>query len=70
MTDPAYAGVTGHVRALTVVQAQELFEKVGFTNVRVTSMGLMPFPDWLGRSLENLMYRRGHLLCLEAQKPQ
>src|SRR5205809_3622991 len=48
ITDPAFAGVTGHVRALSVVQAQELFERVGFTAVEVSSIGLMPLPDWLG----------------------
>jgi len=69
ITDPAYAGVTGHVRALSVLQAQELFQRVGFTNVQVSSIGLMPLPDWLGRPLENLMYRRGHLLLIQAQKP-
>lgn len=69
ITDPAFAGVTGHVRALSVVQAQELFEKIGFTNVRASSIGLMPLPDWLGRALESTMYRRGHLLLIEAQKP-
>jgi SAM-dependent methyltransferase len=70
MTDPAFAGVTGHVRALSVVQAQELFERIGFSDVRVSSIGLMPLPDWLGRMLEPVMARRGHLLLIEARKPQ
>lgn len=69
ITDPAFAGVTGHVRALGVVQAQELFEKVGFSQVEVSSLGLMPLPDWLGRQLEPLMPRRGHLLVIQAMKP-
>lgn len=69
ITDPAFAGVTGHVRALGVLQAQELFEKVGYTRVQVSSIGLMPLPDWLGRRLESRLYRRGHLLLIEAQKP-
>lgn len=69
ITDPAFAGVTGHVRALSVLQAQQLFERVGFTNVRASSIGLMPLPDWLGRWLERLMYRRGHLLLIRARKP-
>lgn len=68
ITDPAFAGVTGHVRALGVVQAQELFEKIGF-KARVSSLGLMPLPDWLGRRLESWLSRRGHLLLIEAQKP-
>jgi len=67
ITDPAFAGVTGHVRALGVTQAQELFERVGF-KAEVTSIGLMPLPDWLGRRLEGLMPRRGHLLLIEARK--
>lgn len=70
ITDPAFAGVTGHVRALSVVQGQELFERVGFADVQVSSIGLMPLPDWLGRSLENLMYRRGHLLLIHGRKPE
>jgi SAM-dependent methyltransferase len=70
ITDPAFAGVTGHVRALSVLQAQELFERIGFAEVKVSSIGLMPLPDWLSRRLENLMYRRGHLLLIEARKPQ
>jgi len=69
ITDPAFAGVTGHVRALGVLQAQELFEKIGFI-ARVSSMGLMPLPDWLGRRLESVLVRRGHLLLIEAQKPK
>jgi len=68
ITDPAFAGVTGHIRALSVLQAQELFTKVGF-KARVSSLGLMPLPDWLGRALEPLMSRRGHLLLIEATKP-
>jgi len=68
ITDPAFAGVTGHVRALGVVQAQELFERVGF-KAEVSSLGLMPLPDWLGRILEPLMPRRGHLLLIEGRKP-
>ncbi|HXG48126.1 MAG TPA: class I SAM-dependent methyltransferase [Methylomirabilota bacterium] len=68
ITDPAFAGVTGHVRALTVLQAQELFERVGFAEVRASSLGLMPIPDWLGLRLEKYLYRRGHLLLIEARK--
>jgi SAM-dependent methyltransferase len=68
MTDPAFAGVTGHVRALSVLQAKELFEKIGF-RAAVSSIGLMPVPDWLSRRLEPLMPRRGHLLLIEATKP-
>jgi SAM-dependent methyltransferase len=68
ITDPAFAGVTGHVRALSVLQAQELFERVGFAEAKASSIGLMPLPDWLGRPLENLMSRRGHLLLIQARK--
>jgi SAM-dependent methyltransferase len=67
--DPAFAGVTGHVRALGVLQAQELFHKVGFEAVEVSSLGLMPLPDWLGRPLEGILSRRGHLLLIQARKP-
>jgi len=69
ITDPAFAGVTGHIRALGVLQAKELFERVGMKGVEVSSLGLMPLPDWLGRRLEKIMYRRGHLLLIQAIKP-
>jgi SAM-dependent methyltransferase len=69
ITDPAFSGVTGHVRALSVLQAKELFERTGFGSVEVSSMGLMPLPDWLGRRVERLMPRRGHLLLIQAKKP-
>lgn len=68
ITDPAFAGVTGHVRALGALQAKELFERIGF-RATVSSIGLMPLPDWLGRRLEPLLPRRGHLLLIEAKKP-
>jgi SAM-dependent methyltransferase len=69
LTDPAYSGVTGHVRALSVLQAQELFERIGFADVQASSLGLMPLPDWLGRPLEPWLTRRGHLLLIEGKKP-
>jgi SAM-dependent methyltransferase len=68
ITDPAFAGVTGHIRALSVLQAKEFFERLEFP-AEVSSIGLMPFPDWLGRKLESLMPRRGHLLLIKAKKP-
>jgi SAM-dependent methyltransferase len=68
ITDPAFAGVTGHIRALSVLQAKELFERIGLP-AEVSSIGLMPLPDWLGRILEPMMYRRGHLLLIKAKKP-
>lgn len=68
ITDPAFAGVTGHIRALSVLQAKELFERMEFP-ADVSSIGLMPLPDWLGRMLEPMMYRRGHLLLIKARKP-
>jgi SAM-dependent methyltransferase len=68
ITDPAFAGVTGHIRALSVLQAQELFERIGF-QTQARSLGLMPIPEWMGRHLERLMPRRGHFLIVEARKP-
>jgi SAM-dependent methyltransferase len=68
ITDPAFAGVTGHIRVLSALQAKELFERAGFVNVEVSSMGLMPFPDWFSRPLERWMWRRGHFLLIRAQK--
>jgi hypothetical protein len=66
--DPAFSGVTGHVRVLSVPQAQELFDRVGFQS-EVTSIGLLPIPNFLGRHLERLCYRRGHFLLIKARKP-
>jgi len=68
VTDPAFAGVTGHVRVLAALQAEEFFRKIGF-ETEVTSMGLMPLPMWLGRPLESMMPRRGHFLCIRGRKP-
>lgn len=70
VTHPAYAGVTGHIRALSVLQGRELFELVGFVDVDCRSLGLMPIPDFLGRRLERFMPRRGHFLTLQARKPE
>lgn len=66
--DPAYAGVTGHVRVLSVIQAAEFFKKIGF-QAKVSSLGLMPLPDGLGKLLEPIFHRRGHFLLIEATKP-
>jgi len=68
ITHPAFSGVTGHIRALSVLQAKELFEKIGF-EAHVRSIGLMPIPDRLGEHLERLMPRRGHFLLIDARKP-
>lgn len=68
ITDPAFAGVTGHIRALSVLQAKELFERLEFP-AKVSSIGLMPLPNFIGKPLEPLMYRRGHLLLIKARKP-
>jgi SAM-dependent methyltransferase len=65
---PAFAGVSGHVRVLTVRQAQELFTLAGFeTDAR--SIGILPFPDWLSRAMEKIVRHRGHFLVLRACKP-
>ncbi len=68
ITDPAYAGVTGHIRALSVLQGKELFDRLNFP-AEVSSIGLMPLPNFIGKPLEPLMYRRGHLLLIKARKP-
>lgn len=66
ITDPAFAGVTGHIRALSVLQAQELFDRIGF-KTKASSMGLAPLPNW--EWLERIMPRRGHFLLIEGTKP-
>jgi len=66
---PEFSGVSGHVRVLSVPQAQDLLDKVGFVNLEIRSTGLMPLPGWLGRWLEPVMLRRGHFLLIHARKP-
>lgn len=70
MDDPAYSGIMGHNRVLSVLQARDLLQRLGFTEIEVRSIGLMPLPGWLGRPLENLLTRRGHWLLIKARKPR
>ena len=65
---PAFSGVSGHVRVLTVRQARELFELVGF-EAEAHSVGILPLPDGLSRLLERVIKNRGHYLALKARKP-
>jgi SAM-dependent methyltransferase len=69
MDDPAFSGITGHNRVLSVAQAHDLLVKIGFVDVKVLSTGLMPLPQWLGKPLEKVMWRRGHWLLMQARKP-
>jgi SAM-dependent methyltransferase len=69
MDDPAFSGVTGHVRALSVPQGKEIFEKVGFV-AEATSIGLLPLPDVISRGFEWLFPRRGHFLMIKAVRPK
>jgi SAM-dependent methyltransferase len=65
---PAYAGVAGHIRVLTVRQAQELFTLSGFeTDAR--SISILPLPDWFSRMLEGFVRHRGHYLLVQGRKP-
>ena len=68
LDDPAFSGVSGHVRVLTVRQARELFEMVGF-EAKTSSMSILPFPDCVSRVLEKFIHNRGHYLMIEARKP-
>ncbi len=65
---PAFSGVSGHVRVLTVRQARELFEWVGF-EAEVRSISILPLPDWLSRILERFIHNRGHYMLIRARKP-
>jgi len=65
---PAFAGVTGHVRVLTVRQAQEIFTQAGF-ETEARSISILPFPDSLSRALEGMVKHRGHYLLVRARKP-
>lgn len=66
---PSFSGIGGHVRVMTVRQARELFEFVGFQNVEARSISILPFPDGLSRLLEKVVKHRGHYLTLQARKP-
>jgi SAM-dependent methyltransferase len=65
---PAFSGVSGHVRVLTVRQARELFELVGF-ETEARSISILPLPDGLSRMLEGVITDRGHYLMIKARKP-
>lgn len=68
MDHPAFSGVCGHVRVLTVRQARELFELVGF-EAEASSISILPLPDGLSQVLERFVKHRGHYLTLQARKP-
>ena len=65
---PAFAGVSGHVRVLTVRQAKELFALTGF-DAQVRSISILPLPDGLSGVLERITPNRGHFLLIRARKP-
>jgi SAM-dependent methyltransferase len=65
---PAFAGVSGHVRVLTVRQARELFALTGF-ETEARSIGILPLPDGVSRILESTVIHRGHFLLVRARKP-
>jgi len=69
MDHPAFSGIGGHVRVMTVRQAKELFELVGFQEVEAASVSILPLPDGLSRVLEKFIKNRGHYLTLRARKP-
>lgn len=66
---PAFSGVSGHVRILTVRQARELFQLVGFQVEEARSISILPLPDGVSRRLETVVKNRGHYLMLRGQKP-
>jgi SAM-dependent methyltransferase len=65
---PAFPGISGHVRVLTVRQAHELFTLTGF-ETEVRSVSMLPLPDALSRVLEKFIHNRGHYLTIKARKP-
>jgi SAM-dependent methyltransferase len=66
---PAFAGISGHVRVLTVRQARELFTLTGF-ETEAWSVSILPLPDGLSRFLERFVKNRGHYLIIRARKPE
>jgi SAM-dependent methyltransferase len=67
---PAFSGVSGHVRVLTVRQTRELFEISGFEQVEARSLSILPLPDGLSRLLEPVVTNKGHYLIARARKPE
>jgi hypothetical protein len=67
--NPAFSGVTGHVRALSVPQGKEIFDRVGFVT-ESTSIGLLPLPDRVSEAIEGMFPWRGHFLMIKAVKPK
>ena len=67
--DQAEPGVTGHVRALSVPQGKEIFDRVGFVT-ESTSIGLLPLPDAVSEAIEGMFPWRGHFLMIKAVKPK
>ena len=65
---PAFSGVSGHIRVLTVRQARELFEWAGF-EAESRSISILPLPDGLSRLLEKVTRNRGHYLLVRGRKP-
>lgn len=65
---PAFSGVSGHVRVLTVRQARELFEWAGFWT-DASSISILPLPDGFSRVIEGFVKNRGHYLIVRAYKP-
>jgi SAM-dependent methyltransferase len=65
---PAFSGVSGHVRVLTVRQAKELFQWTGF-HAEARSIAILPLPDQLSRLLEKVFVHRGHYLLVRGRKP-
>lgn len=65
---PAFAGVSGHVRVLSVRQAKEIFDLTGFVT-EASSISILPLPDKLSSVLESFIKHRGHYLLIKATKP-
>lgn len=67
---PAFSGVCGHIRVLTVRQARELFALAGFEVEEARSISILPLPDGVSRALEGFVRHRGHYLAIRARKPK
>lgn len=66
---PAFSGVCGHIRVLTVRQARELFVWAGFEVEDARSISILPLPDGLSRAMEGFVTNRGHYLVVRVRKP-
>jgi len=62
INDAGLSGAVGHNRVLSYQGLKDLLQKSGFENVRVFTVGYLPFWGWLSDLLVKIDRRHGHFL--------